>query len=62
LRFFSSKEDVDRMHAAGAARTYTNGANPLVNLVGELSKQKDRSSVFIQRPGFTLRMQRRNAF
>jgi hypothetical protein len=50
------------MHAAGAARTYTNGANPLVNLVGELSKQKDRSSVFIQRPGFTLRMQRRNAF
>jgi oxaloacetate decarboxylase alpha subunit len=61
LRFFSSKEDVDRMYAAGTARSYANGGNPLVNLVGELSKQKDRSSVFIQRPGFTLRMQRRSA-
>jgi oxaloacetate decarboxylase alpha subunit len=61
LRFFSSKEDVDRMYAAGPARTYSNGGNPLVNLVSELSKQKDRGSVFIQRPGFTLRMQRRSA-
>ena len=61
LRFFSSKEDVDRMYAAGPARTYTNGGNPLVDLVGELSKHKDRSSVFIQRPGFTLRLQRRSA-
>ena len=61
LRYFSSKEDVDRMYAAGPARTYASGGNPLVNLVGELSKQNDRSSVFIQRPGFTLRMQRRSA-
>ena len=38
-----------------------NGGNPLVDLVGELSKHKDRSSVFIQRPGFTLRLQRRSA-
>ena len=60
LRFFSSKEDVERMHAAGPARTYTNGRNPVLNLVAELSKQEDRRSVFIQRPGFSLRMQRRS--
>jgi oxaloacetate decarboxylase alpha subunit len=58
LRFFSSKEDVERMHAAGPARAYTSNGNPLLNLVAELSKQETRRSVFIQRPGFSLRMQR----
>src|SRR4029453_9835708 len=61
LRFFSSKEDVDRMYAAGPARSYASGGNPLLHLVTELSKQQDRSSVFIQRPGLTLRMQPRDA-
>ncbi|HEX9788351.1 MAG TPA: hypothetical protein VGB09_10010 [Candidatus Binatia bacterium] len=60
LRFFSSKDDVDRMRAAGPARAYNTAGNPLLNLVAELSKQKDRGSVFIQRPGFSLRMQRRS--
>jgi len=62
LRFFSSKDDVDKMHAAGPARIFrANGGNPLLNLVGELSKQKDRRSVFIKHPGFSLRLQRRSA-
>jgi oxaloacetate decarboxylase alpha subunit len=60
LRFFSSKEDVDRMRAAGPARSYTTERNPLVDLVENLSKKGERSSVFIQRPGFSLRLQRRN--
>ena len=60
LRFFSSKEEVDRMRAAGPARSYTTERNPLVNLVENLSKKGERSSVFIQRPGFSLRLQRRN--
>ena len=58
MRFFSSKEDVERMRAAGPARTYENGRNPLLNLVETLSKKDERRSVFIQRPGFSLRMQR----
>ena len=62
LRFFSSKEEVDKMHAAGPARRYSADGNPLLNLVTELAKQKDRSSVFIQRPGFSLRLQKRSAF
>jgi hypothetical protein len=48
------------MRAAGPARTYTNGRNPLLSLVENLSKKGERSSVFIQRPGFSLRMQRRS--
>jgi oxaloacetate decarboxylase alpha subunit len=61
LRFFSSKEDVEKMHAAGPPRSYlANGGNPLLNLLAELTKQKDRSSVFIQRPGLSLRLQRRS--
>ena len=61
LRFFSSKEDVDKMHAAGPARSYTANGNPLLNFVTELAKQKNRASVFIQRPGFSLRLQKRSA-
>jgi oxaloacetate decarboxylase alpha subunit len=61
LRFFSSKEDVERMRAAGPPRAYNAGGNPLLNLVAELSKKTDRHSVFIQRPNFSLRLERRRA-
>jgi oxaloacetate decarboxylase (Na+ extruding) subunit alpha len=59
-RFFSSKEEVERMRAAGPPRAYNTNGNPLLNLVAELSKQEDRGSVFIQRAGFSLRLQRRS--
>ena len=59
LRFFSSKEDVERMRAAGPARTYSHERNPLLSLVETLSKQTDRHSVSIQNRNFSLRMQRR---
>ncbi|MBI2368384.1 MAG: hypothetical protein HYV01_25710 [Deltaproteobacteria bacterium] len=59
LRFFTSKEDVDRMHAAGPWRSYSANGNPLLNLVAELSKQTDRSSIFIQRPNFSVRLEKR---
>src|SRR5688572_32431257 len=59
LHFFSSKEDVERMRAAGPARTYTNERNPLLSLVAELSKQTERNSVYIQNRNFTLRLETR---
>jgi len=58
-RFFTSKEDVDRMHAAGPARTFETTGNPLLNLVTELSKQSDRNSVFIRQPNFSIRLEKR---
>jgi oxaloacetate decarboxylase alpha subunit len=61
LRFFSSKEDVERMRAAGPARVYNGGGKPLLKLVEELSKQTERNSVFIQKPNFSLRLQKRRA-
>jgi oxaloacetate decarboxylase (Na+ extruding) subunit alpha len=56
LRFFSSEDDVDRMRAAGPARSYVTGGNPLLHLVAELTKQKDRNRVFIQKNGFSLQL------
>src|SRR5262249_59316928 len=59
LRFFSSKEDVERMRAAGPLRAYTNLRNPILNLVENLSKTNDGHRVFIQSQNFSLRMERR---
>jgi oxaloacetate decarboxylase alpha subunit len=59
LRFFSSKEDVDRMKAAGPARSYATNRNPLVSMVEELTRQPRRSSVYIRRRDLALRLERR---
>jgi oxaloacetate decarboxylase alpha subunit len=61
LRFFSSKEDVERMRGAGPARTYTFDHNPVLNLVETVSKQTERNSVYIHNRSFTLRLERRRA-
>jgi len=61
LRFFTSKEEVDKMHAAGPARSYSPNGNPLLNLVAEISKPTERNSVYIQRPNFSLRLEKRRA-
>ena len=37
LRFFSSKEEVDKMRAAGPARSYAGTGNPLVHQIGRAS-------------------------
>ena len=58
LRFFSSKEDVERMRAAGPARAYPSLRNPILNLVETLSKKSDRHRVLIQSRNFSLRMER----
>ena len=58
-RFFTSAEDVKRMRAAGPPRSYRANRNPLVDLVGELSKKTERNSVFIQNPNFSIRLLKR---
>jgi len=60
-RFFTSKEDVERMRAAGPPRIYGANGNPLVNLVGELSKKNQRNSVYIKNSNFSLRLEKREA-
>jgi oxaloacetate decarboxylase alpha subunit len=59
LRFFSSKQDVETMKAAGAPRSYTTSGNPLVSLVEELAKRPRRNSVYIRRGDLALRLEKR---
>jgi len=49
------------MRAAGPPRTYGANGSPLVNLVGELSKQNQRNSVYIKNSNFSLRLEKREA-
>src|SRR5205823_13108345 len=39
MRFFTGKEEVDKMRAAGPTQMYTVTQNPLLNLIEELAKQ-----------------------
>jgi oxaloacetate decarboxylase (Na+ extruding) subunit alpha len=59
LRFFSSKEDVEKMKAAGPARKYTSDGNPLLSLVEELTKRPRQNSIYIRRGNLALRLEKR---
>ena len=59
LRFLTSDDEVDRMHSAGSARVYA-GRNALLTLIEELTKQNHRSSVYIRKSGFSLRLEKRS--
>jgi oxaloacetate decarboxylase alpha subunit len=59
LRFFSSKEDVDKMKAAGPARSYATCTNPLLNLMEELTKRPRSNSVYVRTGNITLRLEKR---
>lgn len=59
LRFFSSKEDVEKMKAAGPPRSYTSNGNPLLSLVEELTKRSRQNSVYIRRGNLALRLEKR---
>ena len=55
LRYLLRKEDIERMRAlAGPVREYVTEGNPLISLVGELSKRSGRNSIRITKPGFSL--------
>jgi oxaloacetate decarboxylase alpha subunit len=61
LRFFTSEKDVAHMRAAGPARAYSSGGNPLLNLIAQVSKQTDLNSVYIRNRNFSLRVVRRRS-
>ena len=61
LRFFTSKADVENMRAAGPARLYSNGGNPLLRLLQEITRPTNRASVFIQRGALSVRLARKSA-
>jgi len=59
LRVIAGNSAVEAMLAAGRPREYVNASFPLAALIGELARRKDCSQVFIQKNGFTLRLEKR---
>ena len=58
LRVIAGDAAVDAMLAAGAPKEYLSVTQPLVRLIGELSKRKDCRQVFIEKNGFSLRLEK----
>jgi oxaloacetate decarboxylase alpha subunit len=58
LRVIAGDDAVDAMLAAGAPKEYLSVTQPLVRLIGELSKRQDCNHVFIEKKGFTLRLEK----
>ncbi len=61
-RFFTSKEDLERMRAAGPPRSYNTNGNPLRHLLDALSRPSERNQVFIRNAEFSLRLEKRRPF
>ena len=59
LRVIVGEAPVKAMLAAGAPKEYLSVTQPLVRLVGELSKRTDCSQVYIQKKGLRLRLEKR---
>jgi oxaloacetate decarboxylase alpha subunit len=61
LRFFAGDDAVNALPSDGRPREYLDGTQPLVKLIEQLSKRKDSNQIYIKRPGFSVRMERRSA-
>src|SRR5437870_1873561 len=59
MRFFTGKEEVDKMRAAGPAQMYTVTQNPLLNLIEELAKQPNHNSIYFRKGDLSIRLVRR---
>ena len=58
LRIFAGDTQVDALQQAGRPREYLDGQGSLAKLIGNMSRGKDCSHVFISRPGFKLQLAR----
>ena len=54
LRVYAGEDAVNVMYKSAVPREYLNGNQPLVRLIEELSRKRDCSRIFLQRPGFSL--------
>ena len=58
LRWITSREEVAAMRAAGPPEEYLTAGQPLVNLVRALTTRTDCSRIRVQKPGFSLRLEK----
>ncbi|HWP58146.1 MAG TPA: hypothetical protein VNL14_09680 [Candidatus Acidoferrales bacterium] len=61
LRVYAGIDAVKELQTRGAPREYLNARHPLVAIVEELTRRKEYAQVYIDRPEFKLRLQRRGA-
>jgi oxaloacetate decarboxylase (Na+ extruding) subunit alpha len=61
LRFFAGDDYVNALPDGGKPREYLNGDLPLVKLIEQLSKRQGANQIYIKRPGFSVRMEKRGA-
>ena len=61
LRFFVGKDDVEAMRAAGPPREYLSAKDPLLTLISELTKRTDCRQIYIQKPGLSLRLEKKGS-
>jgi oxaloacetate decarboxylase (Na+ extruding) subunit alpha len=59
LNFFTGAEALAALKAAGAPKDYGNASTSLVTLIEQIAKRKGPVQVYIKRPGFTLKLARR---
>lgn len=59
LRYFTGKDEVAAMRAAGRPKEYLSARHPLVSLIGELAKRSDCRQIYIDKGGLSLRLEKR---
>ena len=59
LRWIVGKEDIDAMRANPRPLEYLNPEQPLVNLLQELTRRADCRQIHVQKPGFSITLEKR---
>ena len=60
LRFFAGDDPVNALRHAGKPREYLDGKEPLVKLIESITKRNNCNHIYVRRPGFSLRLERRS--
>ncbi len=60
LRYYAGEDYVKALPDNGRPREYLDATQPLIKIIEDLSKRNGSNQVFISRPGFTLRMEKRS--
>ena len=61
LHYFAGEDYVNALPNGGKPREYLDATQPLVKIIEQLAKRKESNQVFIQQPGFSIRMEKRSA-
>ncbi|MGH7824836.1 MAG: hypothetical protein ACREQ7_06630 [Candidatus Binatia bacterium] len=59
LRFFAGDDSVNALANGAKPREYLDGNQPLIKLIEQLSKREDSNRIYIKRPGFSVKLEKR---